>query len=183
MSAVSLWWLKSHCIECCLSVGKCLSQECQSSNRHHRLECCKRGCGEPGRGGGGCGDLAGQAKEVRLFFYSYTHNAGPGWKRDQSKYTVDKPGQRQWQWSQGKEMRTLLRTVIMGKRSSQKKSEMIWSTCVSVVPPPPSTGGVGEGTFESLDFQVIMKQEQANPELSQRHRDLCRHCKEQGWKV
>lgn len=48
----------------------------------------------------------------------------------------------------GKEVRTVFRTVIMGKRSSQKKSEMIWSP----PPRPAPNSSQGEGTLQSLDF-------------------------------
>lgn len=83
-----------------------------------------------GHGASGSGDLGVVILEARLkrsgfVHYLYVHNAGPGLKRDESKYVGDKPRQSQWQWSRGEMVRAVLGTVIMGKRCHQKELEMI----------------------------------------------------------
>lgn len=72
----------------------------------------------------------------------------------------------------GKEVRTVFRTVIMGRRSSQKKSEMIWSP----PPRPAPNSSQGEGTLQSLDFSGHHAVRAGRPRAVLRgiHPDLCR---------
>lgn len=116
---------------------------------------------EEGWGDLGVVILKASLKRSGFVHYLYVHNAGPGLKRGESKYNVKGNGSS----IRGEMVRTVLRTMIMGKQCRQKELKMI--SGFSSPPATINTRGVrGKLFFNCLDFQIFMKLEQPFPKAS-----------------